>query len=113
MKPIPFVYVTDMDRAIEWYRTVLPSARLVSTSPYWSELDIDGSILALHGAASIESGGAAGIAFVANEPLEVLVERLATSDIAPYRGIGDEPFGRSLVLQDPDGFRFQINEHSG
>ena len=113
MKPIPFVYTTDMARSIEWYRTVIPKATLISESPYWSELDIDGDVLALHGTESISPGGWAGVAFVADEALEDVLERLREAGIEPQRGIGDEPFGRSIVLEDPDGFRFQVNEYSG
>ena len=69
-------------------------------------------MLALHGTESISPGGSAGIAFVADEPLEDLVSRLRTQGIEPARQIADEPFGRSLVLEDPDGFRFQVNEYS-
>lgn len=112
MKPVPFIYTTDMERSIEWYRTVIHHAKLVSESPYWSEFDIDGDVLALHATESISPGGAAGVAFVADEPLEALVSRLIARGIEPARGIADEPFGRSLVLEDPDGFRFQVNEYS-
>ena len=47
MRPVPFIYTTDMARSIEWYRTVIPSATLVSESAYWSEFDIGGDVLAL------------------------------------------------------------------
>ncbi len=112
MRPIPFVFTTHMQRSIDWYRTVIPQARLVSTSPYWSELEIEGSILALHAAEQVTSGGASGITFVATEKLEDLVSRLDQRDIEPFSGIKDEPFGRSLVLEDPEGFRFQVNEYA-
>ena len=112
MRPVPFIYTTDMTRSIEWYRTVIPKATLISESRYWSELDIDGDVLALHGTEAITPGGAAGVAFVADEPLEALQARLADAGIEPLRGITDEPFGRSIVLEDPSGFRFQVNEHA-
>ena len=113
MKPVPFIYTTDMARSIEWYRTVIRSATLVSESPYWSEFDIDGDVLALHATESIAPGGAAGVSFVADEPLEELLARLGDAGVEPLRGIAVEPFGRSIVLEDPDGFRFQVNEYSG
>ena len=112
MKPVPFIYTTDMSRSIRWYRTVIPKARLVSQSPYWSEFDIDGDVLALHGTESIAPGGAAGVSFVAGEPLEDLLTRLGDAGVEPVRGIAEEPFGRSIVLEDPDGFRFQVNEYA-
>lgn len=112
MKPVPFIYTTDMARSIDWYRTVIPRARLTSESPYWSELDVDGDVLALHGTDAISPGGAAGVSFVADESLEDVLERLGEAGIEPLRGIADEPFGRSIVLEDPDGFRFQVNEYA-
>jgi predicted enzyme related to lactoylglutathione lyase len=112
MKPVPFIYTTDMSRSIAWYLTVIPRARLISESPYWSELDIDGDVLALHGTESISRGGAAGVAFVADEPLEDVLSRLREAGIESVREIADEPFGRSIVLEDPDGFRFQVNEYA-
>ncbi len=36
-------------------------------------------------------------------------ERLAVAAVA--RGIADEAFGRSIVLQDPNGLQIQVNEH--
>ena len=113
MKPVPFIYTTDMARSIEWYRKVIPAATLVSQSPYWSEFDIDGARLALHAAQAITQGGGAGVSFVAAEPLEGLLDRLAAEGIEAARGIAAEPFGRSIVLEDPEGFRFQVNEYSG
>ena len=112
MKPVPFIYTTDMARSIRWYRTVVSNASLVSESPHWSELDIEGNVLAPHGTDSIAPCGAAGVSFVADEPLEDVLARLAESGIEPLRGIADESFGRSIVLEDPGGFRFQVNEYS-
>jgi hypothetical protein len=43
---------------------------------------------------------------VAKQPLERLAE---VSPLA--RGIADEAFGRSIVLQDPNGLQIQVNEH--
>ena len=111
MKPVPIVYVTDMDRSLTWYRSVLPHAEVVSSSPFWSELSIDGAALALHGTESVTPGTQVGLAFEASGSLEDLVERLAADGIEPARGIADEAFGRSLVLVDPDGLKIQVNEH--
>jgi uncharacterized glyoxalase superfamily protein PhnB len=113
VKPVPFVYTTDMRRSLDWYRRVIPSATLRADGPHWSELDIEGHTLAFHAAESLSQAGAAGITFVASESLEGLLERLAEHGIEPARGIQVEPFGRSLVLGDPDGFTFQVNEYRG
>ena len=86
MKPVPFVYTTDMRRSLDWYRRVIPSATLRADGPYWSELDIEGHTLAFHAAESLSQGGAAGITFVASEALERLLERPAEHGIEPARG---------------------------
>ena len=111
MRPVPIVYVTDMNRSLDWYRRLLPDAELVSTSEWWSELSSDGVSVALHGAESLEPGGHVGLAFEASSPLEDVVAALADGGIEPARAICDEPFGRSIVIQDPDGLKIQINEH--
>ena len=100
---MPIVYVTDMDRSIEFYGSL--GFELRSRGDHWSELAAgDGAVLALHRAP------AAGLelALVAREPLE---QTLETHAGAVARPISDEGFGRSLVLQDPDGLRLQVNEH--
>ena len=43
---------------------------------------------------------------IAEQPLE------AVAGLAPpARGIADEAFGRSLILEDPNGLQIQVNEH--
>lgn len=111
MKPIPFIYVTDMARSLAWYQMLIPTATVRSTSQWWSELDIDGSTLALHAASEVGGDGGASVAFESAEPLQEVLDRLAANDITPVRGIQEEPFGWSVVFSDPDGFQFQVNQH--
>ena len=112
MKLVPIVYVTDMDRSLAWYRTLLPEAEPVSTSPYWSELSLgDTASLALHGTERIEPGNQVELSLAAAGPLEQLVADLGAAGIAPHRGIADEAFGRSVLFADPDGLVIQVNEH--
>ncbi len=111
MKPVPIVYVTNMHRSLEWYRAVLTSAELVSTSPWWSELSAAGTSLALHFTERITPGDQVGLSLAADRPLEAVLDALDEAGIEPARGIADEAFGRSLVLEDPDGLMIQVNEH--
>jgi hypothetical protein len=76
----------------------------------WTELRAgDGAILALHGVASPpEPSGRLELALVAEQPLEQVEERCRNVLVRPT---ADEAFGRSLVIQDPDGLRIQVNEH--
>ena len=104
MNVMPIVYVRDMDASIDFYERLGFEAR--TRSPMWTELAAgEGSVLALHGARGDEAG-TTELALVAEEPLEQVAER-----VRPLRGIADETFGRSLVVEDPDGLRIQVNEH--
>jgi len=112
LKLVPIVYVTDMDRSLAWYRTLLPDAELVSASPYWSELSLGpAASLALHRTETITPGTQVGVAFEAGRPLDMLLDDLAAGGIEPHRGIADEVFGRSVQVADPDGLIIQVNEH--
>ena len=87
-------------------RRALVVVNAKSRSEMWSELSAgDGAVLALHKALE-EHVGRVERALVAEEPLERVAEL-----VAPYRGIADEAFGRSLVVQDPNGMKIQVNEH--
>lgn len=101
---MPIVYVEDMSASLTFYESL--GFEVLDRSEMWSRLRAgDGAVLALHGAGA-EDAGRVDLALVSEEPLERVAER-----IAPYRGIADEAFGRSLVLQDPNGMRIQVNEH--
>lgn len=112
MKPVAIVYVTEMDRSLDWYRRAVPAADVVSTSPYWSELESDGGTFALHAATDVVAGSQLGLAFTADRRLEDIVADWDAAGISPTRGIADEAFGRSVVVSDPDGLAIQVNEHA-
>ena len=103
---MPIVYVRDMDESVAFYERLGFEVDIQSRSQNWTELKAgEGAVLALHSA----EGGKAGrieLSMVSDEPLERLVEVAP-----PARGISDEAFGRSIVLQDPNGLEIQVNEH--
>jgi catechol 2,3-dioxygenase-like lactoylglutathione lyase family enzyme len=103
---MPIVYVRDMDESISFYERLGFDVDMQSRSQSWTELKAgDGAVLALH-AAEGDAAGRVELSMVAEQPLERLAE------VAPLaRGIADEAFGRSVILQDPDGLRIQVNEH--
>ncbi len=113
MKLLPLVYVTDMAGSIDFYSKLLPASSIVTTSPYWTELQVGNATLALHIAGSVDhTSDGMGLGFDAATPLEEVVEQLADAGIEPSGEICAQPFGRSLTVQDPDGLVIQINEHS-
>jgi catechol 2,3-dioxygenase-like lactoylglutathione lyase family enzyme len=103
---MPIVYVRNMDESVAFYEQLGFEVDIRSRSRSWTELKGRGrTLLALHSAEG-EGAGRVELSMVAEEPLE----RLAKS--APVaRGIADEAFGRSIVLEDPSGLRIQVNEH--
>lgn len=111
MKLQPIIYTTDSSVAVDWYGRVLgvePSYQ----SDVWTTFDVDGTPLAIHRVdEELPRVSRVGISLV-TESLESLIERLASVNVEPTRGIQDETFGRSLLLTDPDGTVIQVNEHS-
>ncbi len=111
MRLVAIVYVTDMERSLVWYRRLLPDAELTSSSPFWSELSLGTASLALHITEAADRGTQLGIALTADRSLDDIRSDLAGSGVEIAREIADEPFGRSMVIRDPDALAIQINEH--
>ena len=110
LTPLSIVYVSDMDRALSFYRSL--GFQLHSEGRVWSELRLGEARLAIHKADPEElESNRLGLAMVAHIPLEDLLERLDAAGIHPARNISDEAFGRSFLVLDPDGLPIQINEH--
>jgi predicted enzyme related to lactoylglutathione lyase len=107
----PIIYTHDSERSVAWYGEVLgkePSYR----SDVWSTFDVGGATLAIHRVdGDLASESRVAISFVAEEPLETLIESWgSSSNIEVLRGIQEEAFGRSVLLSDPDGTVVQVNE---
>lgn len=113
MKLMPLVYVTDMDRSVAFYTKLLPAASIVTTSPYWTELQAGTASIALHIAESVDhSSDGMGLSLDAASSLEDVVQQLTQAGIKTKGEICAQPFGRSVSVDDPDGLTIQINEHS-
>jgi catechol 2,3-dioxygenase-like lactoylglutathione lyase family enzyme len=113
MKLTPLVYVTDMNRSIDFYTRLLPAVRIVSSSPYWTELEIRDATLALHYAEKVDhSDDGMGLGLDATDSLEDVVRHLEEAGITSAGEICSQPFGRSVTVEDPDGLVIQINEHA-
>ena len=113
MKLMPLIYVTDMEKSISFYSKLLPASTVVTTSPYWTELNVGGSSLALHITESVDhSGDGVAVSLDAATTLEQVLSLLEEAGITPTGEICAQPFGRSVTVTDPDGLVIQINEHS-
>ena len=113
MTLMSIVYVTDMAASTAFYAALGGELSLSSRSDSWSELKVGDAVLALHAAERLPDNRACGLelAFNSAEPLETLADKLRAAGVPLYRNITDEAFGRSLVVQDPDGLLIQVNEH--
>ena len=110
MKLQPIVYTANTKAAVAWYGDVLgikPSYQ----SDMWTSFDVGDAALGIHHVDELPERGRVEISLVTAEALEMVELRLADHGIEPKRGISDEAFGRSLVLEDPDGTLVQVNEH--
>lgn len=114
MKPIAIIYTTDMERAKKFYTGLTPNTAIKTSSPYWTELELSGVSIALHFIDALADGqsGHLGLSFLADKPLEDVIEHLNHEGIDIFQAIQDEPFGRSFLLKDPDGLVIQVNEHA-
>ncbi|MCH8129761.1 MAG: VOC family protein [Acidobacteria bacterium] len=110
MRLQPIIYTTDMPAAVAWYSTVLGSEPTY-TSDMWSSFEVAGATLGVHRVETLPDRGRVELSLVATEALHDVLARVTAAGIEPLRGIADETFGRSFVLEDPDGSPVQVNEH--
>ena len=110
MRLQPIIYTTDVPAAVAWYSTVLGSEPTYS-SEMWSSFEVAGATLGVHRVETLSDRGRVELSLVATEALQEVLARVTAAGIEPLRGIADETFGRSLVLEDPDGSTVQVNEH--
>jgi catechol 2,3-dioxygenase-like lactoylglutathione lyase family enzyme len=107
-----YYWVTDMDRAVVFYRDVLalPLARRDGAS--WAVFDVGGRSLALHGAVdghAVVPGGATAVLEV--EDLDVAEAILAERGVR-FAHQGDVAgFARFASFHDPDGNTLQLIEY--
>lgn len=113
MRIMPIVYVSDVERALTFYRLLGLEDTHNPPSAMWAELRLGDASLGIHYIDTLidEQPKRVSLNFVSQVPLELLLERLHAKGITPARGITDEAFGRSLIVRDPDGLLIQIDEH--
>ncbi len=106
---VPIVYVTDMDRSVAFYEKI--GCEILNFSPYWTEMRINGSKLALHIEDELPKQTRVGISMATAAPLEDLISEFDEIANNLREDITKQPFGRSIIITDPDGLPIQINEH--
>jgi catechol 2,3-dioxygenase-like lactoylglutathione lyase family enzyme len=113
MRMIPIIYVADMDASIDFYEGLDAVVGETGRAPYWTEMKMGGTHFALHLQPPDSEDSAPRISIAANRPLEAIMDDLTAVGVEVVRGIGDEVFGRSMVIKDLDGLIIQINERAG
>lgn len=108
-----YYWVTDMDRAVAFYRDVLGLPLLRQDGPSWAVLDAGGIRLALHGTLEdrpMETGGATAVFRV--DDLDVARAGLEERGVTFEERAGEvEGLARFATFLDPDGNRVQIIEY--
>jgi predicted enzyme related to lactoylglutathione lyase len=109
MKPSTMIcQVTDMSRAVAFYRDVLGLPPTLVT-PGWSQFDLEGISLGLHPVYQGSSGpGPGGWSLgLECESLKALAEKLSAAG-HEQSGPHDVPGGAVITFADPDGNPVQV-----
>jgi catechol 2,3-dioxygenase-like lactoylglutathione lyase family enzyme len=112
MKVRPIHFVPDVERALRFYEALGLEVDVRARTGKWVELKAAGGELALHDSASVEDGIAREgliVHFVAEEPLELVEERLRAAGFPPEGPPVDQSWGRSLFVRAPDGTLVQVD----
>lgn len=108
-----FYWVTDMERAVSFYRDVLGLKLLRQDSATWAEFDAGGRRFALHSAGDgqpVGGGGATAVFAVAD--LDRAKSELSARGVV-FTHEGDvEGYARFASFLDPDGNPVQLIHYS-
>jgi len=104
-----WVPVSDMDRALAFYRDVLSLDVRMQESD-WSEVDAGGLTIGLNAreSASGSSSGGAVISFQPESGLDAEVERLKGQGVEFTGEISDHEWGRIAPFKDTEGNDLQL-----
>lgn len=104
-----WVPVTDMDRAVAFYRDAL-GLTVTSQDDDWSEIDANGLMIGLNGRehASGSVDGGAVITFQPDGTIDAEVERLSDAGVDFTGGISDHEWGRIAPFKDSEGNDLQF-----
>ena len=108
-----FYWVTDMGRAVNFYRDVLGLTLVRQDGDSWALFDAGGRRFALHGVGegqSVVPGGATAVFSV--DDLDKARADLAGLGVATSHEGDVEGYARFASFHDPDGNTFQLIEYS-
>ncbi len=108
-----YYWVSDMDRAVRFYRDVLGLALSRRDGGAWAAFDVAGRTLALHGAVEGHmppTGGATAVFEVGD--LDQAKAVLGTRGVSFDHNGEVEGYARFASFRDPDGNTLQIIEYA-
>lgn len=108
-----FYWVSDMDRAVHFYRDVLGLTLLRQDGGNWAELEAGGHRFALHGVGegqSVPTGGATAVFSVPD--LDGAKVALSARGMTSTHDGDVEGYARFSSFSDPDGNTFQLIEYA-
>ncbi len=105
-----WVPVTDMDRAVAFYRDTL-GLDVEQHEDQWSEVTAGDVKIGLNGSDGEQPGEGGGvIAFAADGSIEETVEGLKADGVEFDGEISEHPWGKIATFHDPDGTELQVYE---
>ena len=104
-----WVPVTDMQRAVAFYRDIL-GLEVEETDSDWSEVDANGLKIGLNAREKADSGsgGGAVVTFQPEGSIDDEVQRLTACGVEFSGGISDHEWGRIAPFKDSEGNDLQI-----
>jgi catechol 2,3-dioxygenase len=102
------IYVSDMQRAVDFYRDTLELALVFRAGDHWAELDAGGGLyLGLHpasaGGPAPGTRGGITVGFAVDEPIAQAVETLKNRGVIVDGPVVDEGGLALAFFTDPDG----------
>jgi predicted enzyme related to lactoylglutathione lyase len=103
-------WTKDMDAAVAFYRDVLGLAMRMRAGEDWTEFDLGGSVVALHGTREGHAPPQAGATVVFEvDELDVAMRALRERGITFEGEVSEVPgYGRFISFSDPDDNHLQI-----
>lgn len=104
-----WVPVTDMGRAVAFYRDVL-GLEVAEQDADWSEIDANGVKVGLNARESAQqgSGGGAVLTLQPDDGIDEEVQRLRDAGVEFAGGVSDHEWGRIAPFKDSEGNDLQL-----
>ena len=107
-----YLFVTDMERAIAFYRDTLELELLYSTGDEWAQFRAGPLQLALHGTAHVAHRVGGTIAFTVSDLDASKVQLASRGVVLGHEGGGEGRGPRFVEFADPDGNMLALFEYA-